>query len=659
MKKVLSIGLAMLAFFPMCVGAKELFVDSPNGKISVTVSIDSVIAWSACFADTEIIAPSEISMTFRNGEAIGRNPRLKKFSVEKVDEIIDAVIYKKREVIDRYNELKMQFRNYNLYFRAYDDGVAYRWETNFKSKEPVAVQSEKAEFCFAGEDHDVTVGYVRANEKDVYSQSFENEYRTINLKGMSDFWPAFAPILVGMPYGIKVAITDADLIDYPGMFLKKTGDTRLTGDFAPFVKKEVQGGHNNLQALVEERADYLAETTGKRFYPWRAVIIAEEDKDLLNSDMVYKLATPCQVDDVSWIKPGKLAWDYWCAWNIYGVDFRAGVNTETYKYFIDFASENKIEYVLLDEGWAMSTDIMTPVEDIDLPEIIEYAKRKNVSILLWAGWLPLDQKMDEVLKHYSDLGVKGFKVDFMDRDDQRVVNFCTRLAKKAAEYHLLIDLHGCYKPTGLQRTYPNVINFEGVYGLEYLKGDYPDMPRNDVTIPYLRMLAGPVDYTPGAMVNANRESYKGIWGTPMSQGTRAHQVALYVVFEAPLVMMADSPNNYRKEQETTDYIAQLPTVFDETVSLAGKVGEYAAVARRKGDKWYVGAITNWDKREISLDFSFLSQGLWKAEIFKDGINADRNGNDYKIEEQNIVSGKKLKVTMAPGGGWSAIISRIN
>lgn len=659
MKKVLSIGLAMLAFFPMSVGAKELFVDSPNGKISVTVSIDSVISWSARCADTEIIAPSEISMTFRDGEVIGRNPKLRKSTVENVDETIDAVLYKKKKVADRYNELKMQFRNYALYFRAYDDGIAYRWETNFKSKIPVVVQVEKAEFCFAGEDHDVTVGYVRANEKDVYSQSFENEYRTINLKGMSDFWPAFAPILVGMPNGIKVAITDADLIDYPGMFLKKTGDTRLTGDFAPFVKKEVQGGHNNLQALVEERADYLAETTGKRFYPWRAVIIAEEDKDLLNSDMVYKLATPCQVDDVSWIKPGKLAWDYWCAWNIYGVDFRAGVNTETYKYFIDFASENKIEYVLLDEGWAMSTDIMTPVEDIDLPEIIEYAKRKNVSILLWAGWLPLDQKMDEALKHYSDLGVKGFKVDFMDRDDQRIVNFCTRLAKKAAEYHLLIDLHGCYKPTGLQRTYPNVINFEGVYGLEYLKGDYPDMPRNDVTIPYLRMLAGPVDYTPGAMVNANRESYKGIWGTPMSQGTRAHQVALYVVFEAPLVMMADSPNNYRKEQETTDYIAQLPTVFDETVSLAGKVGEYAAVARRKGDKWYVGAITNWDKREISLDFSFLSQGLWKAEIFKDGINADRNGNDYKIEEQNIVSGKKLKVTMAPGGGWSAIISRIN
>ncbi len=657
MKKIVWALIALFTISP--VAAKDLTLASPNGKIAVTVNIGSTVSWKASCAGTEILAPSEISMTFQNGEVIGRNPKLRKSSVKTVDEIIPTVAYKKAKVTDRYNELTLYFRNYSLCFRAYDDGVAYRWITDFKTKGDVIVESEQADFCFAGNNQEVTVGYVRADKNDVYTQSFENEYQTIPLKEMSDFWPAFAPILVGMPNGIKVAITDADLMDYPGMFLKHTGETRLSGDFAPYVSKEVQGGHNNLQSLVVERAGYLARTTGKRAYPWRVMIVAEEDKELLNSDMVYKLASPCRIADPSWIKPGKLAWDYWCAWNIYGVDFRAGVNTETYKYFIDFASANKIEYVLLDEGWAKSTDIMTPVEDIDLPEIIEYARRKNVSILLWAGWLPLDQKMDEALKHYSTLGVKGFKVDFMDRDDQRVVNFCTRLAEKAAEYHLLIDFHGCYKPTGLQRTYPNVINFEGVYGMEYLKGDYPDMPRNDVTIPYLRMLAGPVDYTPGAMVNATRDSYKGIWATPMSQGTRAHQVALYVVFEAPLVMLADSPNNYKKEQETTDYLTQIPTTFDETVALAGKVGEYAAIARRKGDIWYVGAITNWDEREVTLDFSFLSQGLWKAEVFGDGINADRNGNDYKLTEQNIVSGKKLKVKMAPGGGWCAVISRID
>ncbi|WP_394800196.1 glycoside hydrolase family 97 catalytic domain-containing protein [Bacteroides salyersiae] len=375
--------------------------------------------------------------------------------------------------------------------------------------------------------------------------------------------------------------------------------------------------------------------------------------------MVYKLASPCRINDTSWIKPGKLAWDYWNAWNIYGVDFRAGINTNTYLYYIDFAAKNGIEYVLLDEGWAESTDIMKVVPEIDLPYIIRYARLKGVSILLWGGWLPLSQKMDEALEHYAELGVKGFKVDFMDRDDQKMVNFYYRLAQKAAEHNLIIDFHGAYKPTGLQRTYPNVINFEGVYGLEYLKGDYPDMPFNDVTIPYIRMLAGPVDYTPGAMVNANKESYRGIHSIPMSQGTRAHQVALYVVFESPLNMLADSPNNYMKEQETTDFLRQIPTVFDQTVALDGKVGEYAVIAREKSDIWYLGAITNWETREITIDFSFLKEGNWQMELFRDGVNADRNGNDYKREVINVNINSKIKVSLAPGGGMAAIIRKIN
>ncbi len=657
MKKIIFILISTIIV--LNISAKDLVAQSPDGKIAVTVTIEKAISWKADLEGTNIIAPSSISMTFGNNTVIGENPSLKSSSITKTDRQIDAVIYKKKKIADQYNELNMKFGDYSLIFRVYNDGVAYRWITDFKFKGDVIVQSEKADFNFAGKDHDAVVGYVRADKKDVYYQSFENEYQFIKLRDMSDFWPAFAPILVGMPNGVKVAVTDADLMDYPGMFLKRTGEATLSGNFAPFVLEEKQGGHNNLQAFVVKRADYIAKTTGKRTYPWRTVIIAKEDKDLLNNDMVYKLATPCQIEDISWIKPGKLAWDYWCAWNIYGVDFRAGINTDTYKFFIDFASENNIDYVLLDEGWAESTDIMKVVLDIDLPELIDYANRKNVSLLLWGGWVPLDQKMDEALKHYSEMGIKGFKVDFMDRDDQRVVEFCTRLAGKAAEYKLLIDYHGCYKPTGLQRTYPNVINFEGVYGLEYLKGDYPDMPKNDATIPYLRMLAGPVDYTQGAMFNANEKSYKGIWAMPMSQGTRAHQVALYIVFESPLVMMADSPNNYMKEQETTDYITQLPTIFDQTIAIAGKVGEYAAIARQKDDKWYVGAISDWKEREITLDFSFLSQGLWKAEIFRDGINADRNGNDYKIEEKNIVSGEKLKVKIAPGGGWTAVISRVN
>ncbi len=515
MKRTLLTGITLLSLLPLA--AKDLTVSSPDKTLNVTVNVEEDITWQASCDGKEIIAPSQLSMTFANGKVIGSNVRLKKSTIVSVDETIDAPVYKKATVKNRYNELQLRFTDYSLLFRVYDDGIAYRWLTDFKGKGEFVVKSEQSDFNFAGSGHNAIVGYVRADKKDVYYQSFENEYQTMKLVDMSDFWPAFAPILVEMPDGVKVALTDADVLDYPGMFLKRTGEARLSGDFAPFVEEEQQGGHNNLQSLVVRRGDYLAKTTGKRAYPWRVTIIAKEDKDLLNSDMVYKLSTPCKIEDPSWIRPGKLAWDYWCAWNIYGVDFRAGINTETYKYFIDFASEHGIEYVLLDEGWAVSTDIMQTVEDIDLPEIIDYARRKDVSILLWGGWVPLDQKMDEALKHYSEMGVKGFKVDFMDRDDQRVVKFCERLAEKAAKYKLLIDFHGCSKPTGLQRTYPNVINFEGVYGMEYLKGDYPDMPRNDATIPYLRMLSGPVDYTPGAMVNATKEGYKGIWATPMSQ----------------------------------------------------------------------------------------------------------------------------------------------
>ena len=654
-------GKYLIGLFLLCSASlysKDFKVASPDNKITLNVSVDKGISWSVNYGSTPVMTPSFVSLR-TDKKTWGEEPRIRKSDVRTVNETIEAPVYKKKEVADHYKELSLTFTgNYALQFRVYDDGVAYRWISSQKGD--ITILSEKAEFNFAKDDSKAYIGYVNAKEQDVYACSFENTYKHIPLKEMSDFWPAFAPVLVEQGT-IKCGITEADLEDYPGMFLRLNPKTRqgLTGDFAPYPVEEVQGGHNNLQSLVVKRADYIAKTKGNRTFPWRTVIIAAADKDLLNNDMVYKLASPNRIGDTSWIKPGKLAWDYWNAWNIYGVDFRAGINTNTYLFYIDFAAKNGIEYVLLDEGWAVSTDIMKVVPEIDLPAIIRYAESKGVSILLWGGWLPLNQKMEEALAHYSKLGVKGFKVDFMDRDDQKMVDFYYRLAKKAAEHKLIIDFHGAYKPTGLQRTYPNVINFEGVYGLEYLKGDYPDMPFNDVTIPYIRMLAGPVDYTPGAMFNANKESYRGIHAMPMSQGTRAHQVALYVVFESPLNMLADSPNNYMKEQETTDFIRQIPTVFDQTVALDGKVGEYAVTAREEAGTWYLGAITNWDAREIIIDCSFLKSGNWQIELFKDGINADRNGNDYKREIFNVNAASKLKVQLAPGGGMAAIIRRTN
>jgi alpha-glucosidase len=419
--------------------------------------------------------------------------------------------------------------------------------------------------------------------------------------------------------------------------------------------EDKQGGHNSLQAFVTKRADYIAKTQGTRMFPWRVVIISASDKELLNNDMVYRLASPSRVEDTSWIKPGKVAWDWWNDWNISHIDFRAGINTETYKYYIDFAAANHIEYILLDEGWADSKDIMKIVPEINLQQIIDYGKQKEVGVWLWGGWLPLDQKIDEALSKYSRMGIKGFKIDFMDRDDQKMVQFCYRMAKKAAEYHLMIDYHGIYKPTGLQRTYPNILNFEAVHGMEQLKWSNPDMPKFDVTIPFIRMIAGPMDYTPGAMRNATKEGFRPINSQPMSQGTRCHQLAMYIMYEAPFEMLSDNPTIYMHEPEGLNFIASVPTTFDETVALDGKVGEYAAIARRKNDTWFIGAMGNWDAHDIIIDLSFLKDGNYEAEIFKDGINADRDATDYKREGIKVSAKDKINVHLSTGGGWVAKI----
>lgn len=414
-----------------------------------------------------------------------------------------------------------------------------------------------------------------------------------------------------------------------------------------------------MNLMVTSRADFIAKTKGTRSFPWRTIVISENDRELLDNDIVQKLAAPPRVADVSWIKPGKVAWDWWNNWNISHVDFRAGINTPTYKYYIDFAAANKLEYIVMDEGWSVSTDMTKVSDKIDLDEIVEYGRQKGVGVILWATWYALTQRIDEVFENYSTMGVKGFKIDFIDRDDQKTVASTYEIAEKAAKYRLMIDFHGIYKPTGLQRTYPNVIGFEGVKGLENTKWARDDVPRYDVSIPFIRMMAGPMDYTPGAMRNANRDNFRPIHASPMSQGTRCHQVAMYVVFEEPLKMLSDNPTIYMKEQQTTDFIAKFPTTFDQTVAIDGRVGEYVAIARRKADTWYVGAMTNWNARNLTLDFSFLPRGVYQAEVFKDGINADREASDYKREVIKVDSGDRLEIHLSSGGGWAGILKKVN
>ncbi|HZX73660.1 MAG TPA: glycoside hydrolase family 97 catalytic domain-containing protein, partial [Cyclobacteriaceae bacterium] len=493
--------------------------------------------------------------------------------------------------------------------------------------------------------------------------SFENTYTSGKLSSIDAKKLIFLPMVVTVANGKKVCITESDLEQYPGMYLtNQEGKQTLKAVFAPYPKEVEQGGHNNLQFAVKQRESYLAKATNTKNLPWRAMVISTQDKQLTDSDMTYKLASPSRVEDVSWIKPGKVAWDWWNDWNVYGVDFKAGINNATYKYYIDFASTHHIGYVILDEGWAVNkqADLMQVIPEINIQELVDYGKTKNVGIILWAGYSAMNKDIEGICKHYSAIGVKGFKVDFMDRDDQQVVDFYYDVARIGAKYKLMIDFHGAFKPTGLQRTYPNVINVEGVFGLEQLKwaDNKIDMVAFDVTIPFIRMVAGPMDYTQGAMRNATKNNFRPINSEPMSQGTRCHQLAEYIVFEAPFNMLCDNPSNYMRELESTKFIAEIPTVWDNTIALEGKMGEYVAIARKKGNDWYVGAMTNWDEREITVDLSFLGTGDFLLEVFRDGINANRAAQDYKYEMIALPADKKLKISMASGGGYAARVFKL-
>lgn len=607
--------------------------------------------------NAEIITPSAISMMLGDGEMLGHQVTVISSKKTSVNEVIKTPIYKKREVINRYNQLILECKGlYGVIFRVYDDGAAYRFFTRKKSE--IIIQAEEARFNFSRDDT-CFVPYVRdLRGKEQFIQSFEALYTEKPFSELYRDSLIFLPVLVKAPDKKKVVIMEADLENYPGMYLKSASNPGFGFEavHAPYPLKEFQGGYHMLNTMVSQRAPYIARVSGDRDFPWRVVVVSERDADLLNNDMIQKLAAPSRLNDISWIRPGKVSWDWWNDWNISHVDFKAGINTETYKYYIDFASANKLEYIIMDAGWSDPLDLMVVSPKINLPEIIEYAKQKNVSVILWASWYAASQKTTEAFSKYSAMGIKGFKIDFMDRDDQKMVASIYDIAQKAADYKLVIDYHGMYKPGGLQRTYPNILNCEGVKGMENVKWTpNDDVPRYDVSIPFIRMMAGPMDYTPGAMRNATKSSFRVDGSMPMSQGTRSHQLAMYTIFEAPLQMLADNPTAYMKEQECTDFISKIPTIFDSTVALDGSVGEFAAIARRKNETWYVGVLNNWNARDITLDFSFLGKGDYEAEIFKDGINADRDATDYKKEVKKVTAATKLDIHLSNGGGWAARI----
>lgn len=659
MKKLTVLLMCVLCAF-IAQAQKTFTLSSPDGKLQTTITTGDKLTYDITCNGRQILAASPISMTLDNGEVWGEKAKLSGTSRKSVDRMIPSPFYRANELRDYYNELTLRFKkDWNVEFRAYDDGIVYRF-TN-RSKKPFKVVDEEVDYRFPN-DMTATVPYVRTGKDgDFNSQfynSFENTYTTDKLSKLNKQRLMFLPLVVDAGEGVKLCITESDLENYPGLYLSVAEvENSLKGIFAPYPKRAEQGGHNKLQMLVKEREAYIAKVDTPRSFPWRMAIVTTADKDLAASNLSYLLAAPSRLSDISWIKPGKVAWDWWNDWNLDGVDFVTGVNNATYKAYIDFAASKGIEYVILDEGWAVNlkADLMQVVKEIDLKELVDYAASKNVGIILWVGYYAFERDMENVCRHYAAMGVKGFKVDFMDRDDQEMTAFNYRAAEMCAKYKLILDLHGTHKPAGLNRTYPNVLNFEGVNGLEQMKWSPAslDQVKYDVMIPFIRQVSGPMDYTQGAMRNASKGNYYPCNSEPMSQGTRCRQLALYVVFESPFNMLCDNPGNYMREPESTDFIAGIPTVWDESIVLDGKMGEYIVTARRSGNVWYVGGITDWTARDIEVDCSFLGDDkTHNATLFKDGVNAHRVGRDYKRESLSINKNSKLKIHLAPGGGFA-------
>ena len=659
MKKLTVLLMCVLCAF-IAQAQKTFTLSSPDGKLQTTITTGDKLTYDITCNGRQILAASPISMTLDNGEVWGEKAKLSGTSRKSVDRMIPSPFYRANELRDYYNELTLRFKkDWNVEFRAYDDGIVYRFIN--RSKKPLKVVDEEVDYRFPN-DMTATVPYVRTGKDgDFNSQfynSFENTYTTDKLSKLNKRRLMFLPLVVDAGEGVKLCITESDLENYPGLYLSVAeGENSLKGTFAPYPKRAEQGGHNKLQMLVKEREAYIAKVDTPRSFPWRMAIVTTADKDLAASNLSYLLAAPSRLSDISWIKPGKVAWDWWNDWNLDGVDFVTGVNNATYKAYIDFAASKGIEYVILDEGWAVNlkADLMQVVKEIDLKELVDYAASKNVGIILWAGYYAFERDMENVCRHYAAMGVKGFKVAFMDRDDQEMTAFNYRAAEMCAKYKLILDLHGTHKPAGLNRTYPNVLNFEGVNGLEQMKWSPAslDQVKYDVMIPFIRQVSGPMDYTQGAMRNASKGNYYPCNSEPMSQGTRCRQLALYVVFESPFNMLCDNPGNYMREPESTDFIAGIPTVWDESIVLDGKMGEYIVTARRSGNVWYVGGITDWTARDIEVDCSFLGDDkTHNATLFKDGVNAHRVGRDYKRESLSIKKNSKLKIHLAPGGGFA-------
>lgn len=676
MKRIFLATIA--AAFTLCMQAQNALkttFSSPDGILKVMIQAEGndvkYTIYEGELTDGNIYAlDNNIALNIegiKEGKYTISTPKL-------IKEHFDAPNYKQASFDSEYNTVTVKNKNgVNIEFRAYNSGVAYRFFTTSTKKE-WKVLNEVAEFNF-GKDRTAYISYS-TNPSNPKAMAFQATYDVAPLSQTKNL-EAFLPATVDCGKA-KVTILETDVENYPGIFLLPgtKSNSSLRADFAKHPKA-FDFYPWRVQKYVTETEDFIAKGTGNRTFPWRILAITHDDKEMPTNTLAYELASPSRIKgDTSWIKPGKVAWDWWNDWGLSGVDFKAGINQQTYQYYIDFAAKNKLEYIILDEGWydPKSGDMLTVIPDLNLPALVEYGKRKNVGIILWTVFNVLDAQLEEACEKYAAMGIKGFKVDFLDRYDQEAVAMIYRIAEKCAQNQLILDYHGIFAPQGINRTYPNVINFEAVFGMEETKWtlrakvqkdgktiDEPekDMPLYDVTFPFIRGMAGYVDFTPGGFRNATKADFQPIYNNPMTMGTRCHQMAHYIIHDSPLTMLADNPTTYEKEPECTDFIASLPTVYERMTVLDGKMGEYIITARQQGGDWYVAGETNWEARDVDIDVSFLPAGTYEVTAFFDGKNAEKVASDYEVMKQTVTIPypihEKITVHMASGGGFAAKI----
>ena len=629
----------------------QLQLFSPDKTIKVSVQPTSQLLYSVLIDDKTIVSNSPIDMQLNNGNSLSNNLKIKSTKTKSINEIIVAQIpVSRKNIPDIYNELVINFtNNFAVIFRVYNDGVAYRILTSFKDS--IIVQNETAQFNFSNNAHAWAPIIHKRDDADIYHTSFEELYAYTSLDSLSNNDYMFNPVLINTNDSIKVAITESDLDDYPGMFLKGNFAGNLTASFAPYplAEKIVEGDYPEM--IVSKRAGYIAKTNGTRSFPWRCLLIAKQDKDLPTNDLVYRLASPTTIADASWIHPGKCTDEWIIDVNLFNVPFRSGVNTASYKYYIDFAKRFGFDRIMMDAGWSNTKDLFDINPNINMDTIAAYAKQQGIKISMWTLSMTLNKQLDSALKQFQKWGVDFIMTDFIDRDDQPTVNFYKRIAEACAKAHLMIMFHGAYPPKGFNRTYPNNITREGVLGSEYNAWSSTVTASHNCVIPFTRMLAGPLDYEPGLLDNATAKQFKPIWGKVMSQTTRCQQLAMFVVYDDPLPIFSGNPSQGYLEPKFMELLGSIPSAWDTTIILDAKVGEYIVTARRKNNDWFIASITDSSARDIYIDLSFLDERNYTATICKDGINADRNAMDYAIEEKTLSANNKLQIHLAPAGGF--------